>query len=508
KSDNFIAIYGTWLPNNIKILFVAIYAPQQLTSKCALWDYVSYMLGNWNGEAILLGDFNKLRSQEERRGSWFNHASARFFNQFISASSLIDAKLEGYSFTWSHPSTTKISRIDRFLVSEGIVSLFSSITEICLDRHLSDHRPILLRDIQLDFGPIPFRFFYVWFKYDGFDEMVEHTWKSFSHSDRNGMIRFKKKLQDLKLIMKRVDLLVVRRQDLKRKLHGIKLKDTTASIQKSKIRWAIEGDENTKFFHGIINKKRSQLVIRGVLNDGVWQTEPGVVKEAFQKHFEARFKKPISAWLKFNFTFPNRLIQEQANDLERSVSHDEIRMAVWDLGDNKSLGPNGYSFEFFKKNWNFVGSDSCEAVKHFFNKGDFSKGCNASFIALIPKVLDAKIVSDFRPICLIGCIYKVVTKIMANRLGTVISDIVSNTQSTFVSDRQILDGPFIINEILHWCKRKNKRALFFKVDFAKAYDSVRWEKRIRLKRDKSEQKRTKPDKNGKRGEAGKSQKQL
>ncbi|GKC06588.1 RNA-directed DNA polymerase, eukaryota [Tanacetum coccineum] len=73
------------------------------------------------------------------------------------------------------------------------------------------------------------------------------------------------------------------------------------------------------------------------------------------------------------------------------------------------------------------------------------------------------------------CIYKVVTKIMANRLAMVISDIVSNTQSAFITERQILDGPFIINEILHWCKRKCKKAMFFKVDFAKAYDSVRWD---------------------------------
>ncbi|GJT22255.1 RNA-directed DNA polymerase, eukaryota [Tanacetum coccineum] len=58
------------------------------------------------------------------------------------------------------------------------------------------------------------------------------------------------------------------------------------------------------------------------------------------------------------------------------------------------------------------------------------------------------------------------------RLATVISDIISNTQSEFVSERQILDGPFIINEVLHWCKRKNKQAMFFKVDFAKVYDSA------------------------------------
>ncbi|GKB15420.1 RNA-directed DNA polymerase, eukaryota [Tanacetum coccineum] len=57
----------------------------------------------------------------------------------------------------------------------------------------------------------------------------------------------------------------------------------------------------------------------------------------------------------------------------------------------------------------------------------------------------------------------------------VIAGLVSNTQSAFVAGRQILDGPFILNEVIDWCKRKKKKALFFKVDFAKAYDSVRWD---------------------------------
>nr|GFC82692.1 RNA-directed DNA polymerase, eukaryota, reverse transcriptase zinc-binding domain protein [Tanacetum cinerariifolium] len=120
----------------------------------------------------------------------------------------------------------------------------------------------------------------------------------------------------------------------------------------------------------------------------------------------------------------------QVEDLEKSVTRAEIRMAVWSCGENKSPGLDGYSFKFFRKYWNIVGIDFCEAVEYFFSKGIFPIGCNASFIALIPKVLDAKFVSDYRPISLIGCIYKVVTK---------------------------------------------KQAMFFKVNFAKAYDSVRWD---------------------------------
>nr|GEY08521.1 RNA-directed DNA polymerase, eukaryota, reverse transcriptase zinc-binding domain protein [Tanacetum cinerariifolium] len=74
-----------------------------------------------------------------------------------------------------------------------------------------------------------------------------------------------------------------------------------------------------------------------------------------------------------------------------------------------------------------------------------------------------------------GILYKVIAKVLANRLVTVLDDIVEEIQSVFVTDRQILNGPFILNEIVHWCKNKKKQSMIFKVDFEKAYDSVRWD---------------------------------
>nr|GFA68048.1 RNA-directed DNA polymerase, eukaryota [Tanacetum cinerariifolium] len=306
--------------------------------------------------------------------------------------------------------------------------------------------------------------------------MVEQAWNFFSHSDTNGLIQFKKKLQDLKKIIRSwikdkklqqsgainsikkdlidmhknldnrnvSDEILLKRMELTRQLHDINQMEAMDYVQKSKIKWAIEGDGNSKFFHGIINKKRSQLSVRGVFVDGDWNTA-------------------------------RRLSTYQVADMDRSVSRDEIRVAVWNCDENKSLGPDGYTFEFFRRYWSFIGSNFCSAVECFFESGSFSKGNNSSFIALIPKVTDVKFVTDFRPISLIGCFYKVVTKILTNRLATVISDLVSDIQSAFPSNRQILDGPFILNELLAWCKRKKKQAVIFKVDFAKAYDSVRWD---------------------------------
>ncbi|GJX88576.1 RNA-directed DNA polymerase, eukaryota [Tanacetum coccineum] len=506
-SDNFIALYGTWLPTSTKILIIVIYAPQAYTCKRILWEYISSLINRWDGETIVLGDFNAVRTKDERFGSVFNSTCARNFNQFISSSGLIDVKMDGYSFTWSLPSASKMSKLDRFLVSNGILSIFPSISSVCLNRHLSDHRPIILKEISSDYGPTPFRMYHSWFSYEGFDAMVSQAWNSFDYNDSNKLICFKRKLQDLKKIIRawinnqislkkgiktsllnkladidkvldsgvKSDEILLSRLEVSRRLFNLNQSDFKDAAQQAKVKWAIEGDENSKFFHGVINKKRAQLAVRGVFNNGTWCTDPNLVKESFLSHFASRFKQPVSSRFKLNIPFINRLTTDQSVDLDCAITSDEIKAAVWDCGENKSPGPDGFTFEFFRHFWDLIGLDLCAAVQHFFEKGSFPRGCNSSFIALIPKVPDAKFVSDFRPISLIGSVYKVITKVLANRLGFVISDLVSNTQSAFLKNRQILDGPFILNEIIAWCKRKKKQSLIFKVDFAKAYDSVRWD---------------------------------
>nr|GEU33246.1 RNA-directed DNA polymerase, eukaryota [Tanacetum cinerariifolium] len=132
--------------------------------------------------------------------------------------------------------------------------------------------------------------------------------------------------------------------------------------------------QNSKFFYGIINKKRSQLSIRGVFVDGDWNTDREVVKDVFKDQFATRFKQPAHGPLKLNISFPNRLSTDQVADMDRSVSRDEISVAVWNCGENKSPCPDGYTFEFFRRYWRFIGSDFCSAVECFFKSGSFSKG--------------------------------------------------------------------------------------------------------------------------------------
>nr|GEW28095.1 RNA-directed DNA polymerase, eukaryota, reverse transcriptase zinc-binding domain protein [Tanacetum cinerariifolium] len=139
--------------------------------------------------------------------------------------------------------------------------------------------------------------------------------------------------------------------------------------------------------------------------------------------------EPLSAPI--NPSSLNSLIKKNSVELESDVSNEEIKRAVWDCGIDKSPGPDGFTFGFYRRFWNLIENDVYDAVKYFFTYGVIPKGCNSSFIALIPKIPDANTVKDFRPISLIGSLYKIVAKILANRLVGVLGDIVNEVQSAF-----------------------------------------------------------------------------
>ena len=99
-------------------------------------------------------------------------------------------------------------------------------------------------------------------------------------------------------------------------------------------------------------------------------------------------------------------------------------------------------------------------------------GVNSTFIALTPKVDSPQNLNDFRPISLVGFLYKVLAKVLANRLRAVIGSVVSESQSAFIQGKKILYGILIANEVVDEAKRMKKEMLMFKVDFEKAHDSV------------------------------------
>nr|GEU49601.1 RNA-directed DNA polymerase, eukaryota [Tanacetum cinerariifolium] len=462
-SGYFIIIRGTWHPTGQKFMLVSVYAPQDAKEKVMLWDYLQHEVVRWKGEVIIMADFNEVRYKSERFGSCFNAQGARSFNSFIEYSGLMEIILCGCQFTWCYKYTNKMSKLDRFLVSKNLLNTCPNISVVTLYRYLSDHRPILLRETYVDYGPIPFKVYHYWFDIEGFNKIVEDAWTNYEGREGN-KIRGKGGEDD-----------VSKRMILINKMQRLDELQSKELAQKIKIKWAIEGDKNSSFFHGMLNKKRNSMSARGVMVDGMWVDDPRKVKKQFVDQFSARFSKPNKKCVSIQMDFPKKISDDQLRDLERDVTNEEIKMAVWHCGTEKAPGPDGFTFGFYRRFWYLIHEDVSAAVRYFFLHFDIPKGCNSSFIALIPKIPNPNLINDFRPISLIGSMYKIIAKILANRLVGVLDDIVNETQSAFIANRQILDGPFILNEVLQWCKMKKKQALIFKVDFEKAYDSVRWD---------------------------------
>ena len=108
----------------------------------------------------------------------------------------------------------------------------------------------------------------------------------------------------------------------------------------------------------------------------------------------------------------------------------------------------------------------------FHRNGRLAKGINSTFIALIPKIDSPQRLSDFRPILLVGSLYKILSKVLANRLRSVMDFVISDSQSAFIKGRQILDGILVANEVVDEAHKLKKEMILFKVDFEKAYDSI------------------------------------
>lgn len=137
-----------------------------------------------------------------------------------------------------------------------------------------------------------------------------------------------------------------------------------------------------------------------------------------------------------------------------------------------ALGPDGFNFNFIKSFWELIKQDAWGMLQEFLANGKLPKGFTSYFLALIPKVKNPQSLGEFLPISLLGCLYKLLAKVLVSRLRAVMNPIIASNQSAFLPNRNILDGVVVISEVVDYSKKESKECLILKVDFEKVYDLV------------------------------------
>ncbi|KAJ0527046.1 putative RNA-directed DNA polymerase [Helianthus annuus] len=503
--DSFILVSGSMAGSGNLVNVVNVYAPRDVSERRSLWNRLLAIRSQHPGLWVIIGDFNEVRYLEDRLHSKFDNRGAFLFNEFIRDAGLNEYRMGGCDFTYMPYNGSSMSKIDRVLVCEDFMCLWPYAKCIALNRYLSDHSPILLSCSTLDFGPPPFRFYNSWLDIPGIEDVVNNTvGLQQLNSDEFGFLRdllkslksnikewrSKGKQEEEKILKSTLD--EIEAIDVKAKFVGLNdtekerrvmcnlrirnfEKNRVADLQqKARYNWAKLGDENSHFFHKVVNLRKASNRIHSLVVDGVEYSDPNLIKKKLKAAFKRQFSEPKRVRPVLALHGFRKLSSTEAKSVVSRFSKEEIKKAVWDCGGDKAPGPDGFTFKFVKKFWSFFEQYFFKIFQQFYSKPRITYGCNSSFIALIPKNRDPKEASDFRPISLIGMLYKVIAKVLANRLKPVLSTVVSPVQSGFIEGRSILDGPLILSEVLSWAKITKKQILVFKVDFQKAYDSVNW----------------------------------
>ena len=185
----------------------------------------------------------------------------------------------------------------------------------------------------------------------------------------------------------------------------------------------------------------------------------------------------------------NPFIEEEMLDLFSPVISDEdnlslcsipteleVFQALTSLGSTKAPGPDGFTALFYKKYWYLVKVEVLNCIWNFFNNNSLLRNLNHTFLALIPKSSGSHATNQFRPISLCNIVYKIISKILANRLKPLLTKFISPLQSAFVPNRNIQDNTILAQELLHTFKLKRGKGgfMFLKLDMENAFDRMEW----------------------------------
>ena len=487
--------------------FTGVYGPVKRCRREMFWEELGAVKGLWEGPWCIGGDFNMVLYPNERKLDCRLSHSMRRFSEVLNELGLRDLPLQGGPFTWRGGlNNQRMSRLDRFLITADLENQFCNVTQRTLPRPVSDHCPVMLDCDGIRSGPSPFRFENMWLKYAGFKDTLRDWWQSLHFSGSYSFI-LASKLKALKGILKNWNFEVFGRVENNKKeaLNRISYWDEVEKVkvlsleeaekrdkareefkewvdmeeiswrQKSREIWLKEGDRNTGFFHRMANSHRRRKSISSISINGRRLVEEVEVRDGLVDAYQSLLSASNNWCPPYPDLHLNLIGADQSAKLEEMFTEEEVLAAVSGLNNDKAPGPDGFPIAFWSFSWDFVKEEVMGFFRDFFQNEQFVKSLNTTFLVLVPKGSAVEDLKDLRPISLVGSLYKILSKVLANRIKKVMVLIISQSQNAFVEGRQILDAVLIANEVVDSALRKKENGLLCKLDIEKAYDHIGWD---------------------------------
>ncbi|XP_026410754.1 uncharacterized protein LOC113305978 [Papaver somniferum] len=448
--------------NNMDFLITFMYGAHDDTENANQWQYLITMHLFVDLLWVLIGDLNFTMHDSETHSSSVTHPHHdRHVRNFVQHLGLIDLGYSGADTTWSNHRSGDdhvSARLDRALVNNRWINHYTNAHLQNLVPVASDHCPILLHTVHSATKHSPFKFYKCWFKMDSCSDTIARSWQHrFSGSPS---FQFSSKLK-----LTRTQLQIWKR------LSFGNIENNLQNIQKQLY---FCYDCNLPSSHPKVKHLSSSL-----------QQWLSIQKEFFIGDIEAIFTnhfKSIATSSKPQINndilqlFQTCVSELQNNSLIQVPQAQEIKDVVFQIKPWASPGNDGFQAGFYQHCWDVVGTEVISMVQYFFTHKHMFKAINHTYQVLIPKISNPKTPADFRPISLCNVSYKIISKILANRLKPLLPDIISPTQTAFVAGRHIHDNIIIVHEILFSMKHKKvKKALVgLKLDMSKAFDRVEW----------------------------------